>query len=130
MSSFPTLRSLGCAAGLLLSLATAQSQDHASHHAPAAAATSPAPAAATSPAPAAAADPALTEGVITRVDTRSGKLTIRHGAITHLDMPPMTMVFGLQDAQQAAQFKPGDPVRFRVEDQAGTLVITRIQPAS
>ena len=122
MSSFSTLRSLGCAAGLLLSLATAQAQDHASHHAPAAVATSPAPAA--------AADPALTEGVITRVDARSGKLTIRHGAITHLDMPPMTMVFGLQDAQQAAQFKPGDPVRFRVEDQAGTLVITRIQPAS
>ena len=124
MSSFSTLRSLGCAAGLLLSLATtqAQTQDHASHHAPATAAASPAPAA--------APDPALTEGVITRVDARSGKLTIRHGAITHLDMPPMTMVFGLQDAQQAAQFKPGDPVRFRVEDQAGTLVITRIQPAS
>lgn len=124
MSSFSPLRSLGCAAGLLLSLVTpqAQAQDHASHHAPAAAATSPAPAA--------AADPALTEGVITRVDARSGKLTIRHGAITHLDMPPMTMVFGLQDAQQAAQFKPGDPVRFRVEDQAGALVITRIQPAS
>lgn len=122
MSTFSTLRRLGCAAGLLLGLTTAQAQDHASHHAPAAAASSPAPAA--------AADPALTEGVITRVDTRSGKLTIRHGAITHLDMPPMTMVFGLQDAQQAAQFKPGDPVRFRVEDQAGTLVITRIQPAS
>jgi Cu/Ag efflux protein CusF len=124
MSSFSPLRSLGCAAGLLLSLATAQAQtpDHASHHAPAATASSPVPAAAT--------DPALTEGVITRVDARSGKLTIRHGAITHLDMPPMTMVFGLQDAQQAAQFKPGDLVRFRVEDQAGALVITRIQPAS
>lgn len=124
MSTFSTLRHLGCAAGLLLSLATAQAQaqDHASHHAPATAAASPAPAA--------APDQALTEGVITRVDARSGKLTIRHGAITHLDMPPMTMVFGLQDAQQAAQFKPGDPVRFRVEDQAGTLVITRIQPAS
>ncbi|MDH1765412.1 copper-binding protein [Comamonas aquatica] len=122
MSTFFTLRSLGCAAGLLLGMTTAQAQDHASHHAPAAAVSSPAPAA--------APDPALTEGVITRVDTRSGKLTIRHGAITHLDMPPMTMVFGLQDAQQAAQFKPGDPVRFRVEDQAGTLVITRIQPAS
>ncbi|MDH0362872.1 copper-binding protein [Comamonas aquatica] len=124
MSTFSTLRHLGCAAGLLLSLATAQAQaqDHASHHAPATAAASPAPAA--------APDLALTEGVITRVDARSGKLTIRHGAITHLDMPPMTMVFGLQDAQQAAQFKPGDPVRFRVEDQAGALVITHIQPAS
>ncbi|WP_042413284.1 copper-binding protein [Comamonas aquatica] len=124
MSTFSTLRHLGCAAGLLLGLATAQAQaqDHASHHAPATAAASPAPAA--------APDQALTEGVITRVDARSGKLTIRHGAITHLDMPPMTMVFGLQDAQQAAQFKPGDPVRFRVEDQAGALVITHIQPAS
>lgn len=126
MSTFSTLRRLGCTAGLLLGLTTAQAQaqtqDHASHHAPAATATHPAPAA--------APDPALTEGVITRVDARNGKLTIRHGAITYLDMPPMTMVFGLQDAQQAAQFKPGDTVRFHVEDQAGTLVITRIQPAS
>lgn len=120
MSSFFTLRSLGCTAGLLLSLATAQAQDHASHHAPAATASSPAPAAAT--------DPALTEGVITRVDARSGKLTIRHGEIANLGMPPMTMVFGLKDPALAQALQPGTKVVFRVEDTGGgNLLITHIE---
>lgn len=78
----------------------------------------------------ATAEAALTAGEVTRVDARSGKLTIRHEEIRNLDMPPMTMVFGLKDAAQIASFKPGDKVLFRAEDQAGALIITRIQPAS
>ena len=69
----------------------------------------------------------LTAGEVTRVDARSGKLTIRHEEIKNLGMPPMTMVFGLKDAAQAAQFKPGDKVRFHVEDNNGALTITRIK---
>ncbi|MEB5964571.1 MULTISPECIES: copper-binding protein [Comamonas] len=72
----------------------------------------------------------LTAGEITRVDGRTGKLTIRHEEIKNLDMPPMTMVFALSDSAQSASFKPGDKVRFRAEDRDGTLIITRIQPAS
>ncbi len=94
-------------------------QDH-SHHGSAAS---------TSSAPAADAAAVMTAGEITRVDTRTGKFTIRHEEIKNLGMPPMTMVFGLKDSAQAAQFKPGDKVRFHVEDNNGALTITQIEAA-
>ena len=75
------------------------------------------------------AEAVMTAGEITRVDARSGKLTIRHEEIKNLDMPAMTMVFGLKDAALAEQFMPGDKVRFHVQDEGGTLTITRIERA-
>lgn len=117
-----TLPTLTVALALLAGPALAQTSpaaDHA-HHGTAAGTV----AAATAPASA-----ALTDGEITRVDARAGKLTIRHGEITHLGMPPMTMVFALQDVAQAAQFQPGAKVRFQVVDDSGTLRITHIERA-
>ena len=104
------------ALGLLLTTAPAVAQnpaDHSSHAAPVASA---------------AAAAALTEGVITRLDARSGKLTIRHGEIANLGMPPMTMVFGLKDPALAQTLQPGTKVVFRVEDTGGgNLLITHIE---
>ncbi|CUB01471.1 copper-binding protein [Comamonas thiooxydans] len=100
----------------------ALAQDHSAHAGHGAAAGT------STTAPAAQAD-ALTAGEITRVDKRTGKLTIRHEEIKNLDMPPMTMVFALADASQSNDFKAGDKVLFRAEDKDGSLIITRIQPA-
>jgi Cu(I)/Ag(I) efflux system protein CusF len=104
------------ALGLLLAANPAAAQnpaDHSNHMAPAASA---------------AAGAALTEGVITRVDARSGKLTIRHGEIANLGMPPMSMVFGLKDPALAQTLQPGTKVVFRVEDTGGgNLLITHIE---
>ena len=72
----------------------------------------------------------LTAGEVTRVDARSGKLTIRHEEIKNLDMPPMTMVFALAESAKPAAIKAGDKVLFHAEEKEGTLIITRIQPAS
>lgn len=72
----------------------------------------------------------LTAGEITRVDARTGKLTIRHEEIKNLDMPPMTMVFALADSAKPVDFKVGDKVLFHVEERDSALIITRIQPAS
>ena len=119
-----TLPALTVALALLAGPALAQTSpaaDHA-HHGTAAGTT----AAATT---AASASAALTEGEITRVDARTGKLTIRHGDITNLGMPAMTMVFALQDAAQATQFQPGAKVRFLAVDDSGTLRITHIERA-
>ena len=102
--------------------APAMAQDHANHS------TTPAAAAVSMPSADAAA--VMTTGEITRVDARNGKLTIRHAEIKNLDMPAMTMVFGVKDAAQASKFKPGDKVLFHVEDDNGALTITRIQSAS
>jgi Cu/Ag efflux protein CusF len=72
-------------------------------------------------------DAMLTAGEVTRVDARSGKLTIRHEDIRNLDMPAMSMAFALKNPGAASDFKVGDKVLFHVEDDNGALRITRIE---
>ena len=121
------------ALGLSLALsAPAWAQDHSAHAGHGAAATAAAAPPAPTATPAAAgstADAVMAAGDITRVDARSGKLTIRHDDIQNLNMPAMTMVFSLKDPAQATQYKPGDKVRFHAEDNNGALLITRIELA-
>jgi len=114
-------------AGTMLTPALAQNHTDHANHGDAAPTVLTAPAAA--PAAAASADAVMTAGEITRVDKRGGKLTIRHEEIKNLDMPAMTMVFGLKDAALAEQFMPGDKVRFHVQDEGGSLRIARIELA-
>ena len=113
---------LATAAALWAGNALAQAADH-SHHAGHGAAP-----AATAAATASASND-LTDGEITRIDSRTGKLTIRHGEIKNIGMPPMTMVFALPKTAQASQFAVNDKVRFQVEDMGGTLTITQIERA-
>ncbi|MFM5065006.1 copper-binding protein [Aeromonas caviae] len=70
---------------------------------------------------------AMTQGVITRLDAASGKVGIRHEAITNLKMPPMTMVFRVADTDLLKDLKVGDAVRFHAENPAGKLTVTAIQ---
>ena len=56
------------------------------------------------------------DGTIRRIDTSGQKMTIKHEEIKELSMPPMTMVFRLKDPMWTAQFKVGDPIRFRAID--------------
>lgn len=72
--------------------------------------------------------PELSEGEVTRWDARSAKITLRHGELKNLGMPPMTMVFALRDPAQAGQVKVGDKVRFRAERVNGAFVVTRLEP--
>ncbi len=101
--------------GLPGSWVHAQGSDHDAHH---------------TETPAASGDSTqdLSEGEVTRWDARSGKITLRHGELKNLAMPPMTMVFTLRDPAQAATFKPGDKVRFRAERVKGVFVVTHIEP--
>ena len=72
----------------------------------------------------------LTEGEIRKIDKDAKKLTIRHGEIKSLDMPPMTMVFQVNDPAMLDKVKAGDMVRFAAEKTAaGRIVVTDIQPA-
>lgn len=69
----------------------------------------------------------LIKGTITRLDAASGKVGIRHEAITNLKMPPMTMVFRVADPAQLQGLKVGDEVLFHAENPAGKLTVTAIQ---
>lgn len=71
----------------------------------------------------------LADGEVRRVDRNAGKLTLRHGEIKQLAMPPMTMVFEVKDKAMLDALKPGDKVKFKAVDDNGKLTVTDIRPA-
>ena len=93
-------------------MAQQKAEDHSAHH----------PAAAT-------ASANMTEGEIRKVDREAKKLTIKHGEIKNLDMPPMTMVFQVKDVSLMDKLKAGDKIRFVAESTASGLVVTDIRSA-
>ena len=72
--------------------------------------------------------PGLTDGEVRKVDKETGKVTIRHGEIKHLEMPPMTMVFLAKDKSMLDQVKAGDKVRFMTIHENGQMIVTDLQP--
>ncbi|EHL21481.1 hypothetical protein KYG_17317 [Acidovorax sp. NO-1] len=115
---------LACALGPALAQAPAPADGHDSHH-PAAA-----PAAQGATDNPSADQSELSEGEITRWDPRTLKVTLRHGEIKNLEMPPMTMVFRVADAGVLGELKPGDKVRFQAEKRPpGTYHVTHIEKA-
>jgi Cu(I)/Ag(I) efflux system periplasmic protein CusF len=72
---------------------------------------------------------ALAEGEVKKVDKSAGKVTIKHGPLPALDMPPMTMVFRVKDPAMLEQLKAGDQIRFKAEKLGGNLTVTEYQPA-
>jgi Cu(I)/Ag(I) efflux system protein CusF len=69
---------------------------------------------------------AYTDGEVKRIDMSSGKITIKHGFIKSLDMPPMTMVFTVKEKALLNDIAVGDQVRFIVISDNGKMVITEI----
>ena len=71
----------------------------------------------------------MSDGEIKKVDKEAGKITVKHGPLVNLDMPPMTMVFQVKEPAMLAQVKPGDKVKFTVEKINGAFTITALQAA-
>ena len=74
--------------------------------------------------------PGLTDGEVRKIDREAGKLTIRHGEIKHLEMPPMTMVFVAKDKTMLDKLKVGDKVRFMTIHENGQMIVTDLQPGT
>ena len=70
-----------------------------------------------------------TAGEVRNVDKLSGQITLKHGEIKNLGMPPMAMVFEVKDRAILDTLKPGDKVRFKASYQAGKYIVTELQPA-
>ena len=71
----------------------------------------------------------LADGEVRKVDKDAGKITLKHGPIKSLDMPPMTMVFQVQDRALLDNVKPGDKVKFAARESAGAYIVTAIESA-
>jgi Cu(I)/Ag(I) efflux system periplasmic protein CusF len=70
-----------------------------------------------------------TDGEVRKVDKAAGKVTLKHGEIKNLEMPPMTMVFRVKDPAFLDQVAAGDKVRFDAEKIDGQYVVTAIRKA-
>lgn len=115
------LTHLTCAATLAMGLAVAapalaqhQGHDHSN-------------ASATAPAAADTTELPWAEAEIRRVDLAAGKLSLRHGEIKNLEMPPMSMVFTVQDKTQLDGLKVGDRIRFTADQIQGAYTVLRLE---
>jgi len=67
------------------------------------------------------------EGEVRKIEKAQGKLTLRHGELKALDMPPMTMVFRVKDAAMLDGLNVGDRVRFDADKVGGAYTVTAIR---
>lgn len=70
---------------------------------------------------------AMAEGVVRRIDLDNNKITIRHGDIKALDMPPMTMVFVAKQPAQLKNLAPGDEILFEAFEANGQYSVGKIK---
>jgi Cu/Ag efflux protein CusF len=69
----------------------------------------------------------LADGEVRKVDKDAKKITLRHGELKQLDLPPMTMVFQVKDPTLLDKVKAGDKVKFQAQNSGGTMVLTDIE---
>ena len=72
---------------------------------------------------------AASEGTVKKVDKAAGKITIKHGPLANLGMPPMTMAFRVSDPAMLDQVKAGEKVSFTAENVGDALTVTALEPA-
>ena len=71
----------------------------------------------------------MVDGEVRKVDKENKKLTLKHGEIKSLDMPPMTMVFRVKDPAMLDKLQVGDKVKFKAENIGGAMTVTVVEPA-
>jgi Cu(I)/Ag(I) efflux system protein CusF len=89
-----------------------KTDEHSSHHA--------------ASSPTAPAD-GMTDAEVRKVDLDAAKITLKHGEIKNLEMPPMTMVFNVRDKAMLGQVKAGDKVKFKAVNEAGKFTVTELR---
>ncbi len=112
-------------AGALLAPTLSAHAQHLNHHPAAPAVTASAPAGTATR----AQDLPMVNAEVRRVNAGAGTVTLKHGDIPNLDMPPMTMVFQVRDPSQLGPIKVGDQVRFTVDKINGAYTVIDLKPA-
>lgn len=67
------------------------------------------------------------EGEVRKIDKAQGKLTLQHGELKALDMPPMTMVYRVANAALLDNVAVGDRVRFDATRLNGSYTVTALR---
>lgn len=80
--------------------------------------------------PATPNDAAPSQGTVRRVDASARKLTIAHGPLENLGMPPMTMVFEVVESVSIDGISAGDKIRFVADESNGVFTVIRLEAAN
>ena len=72
----------------------------------------------------------LAQGEVRRIDLQSGKVTLRHGEIQSIDMPPMTMVFVAKPKSILNGLQIGDKIKFVAIEENSQYVVTKIEKSA
>ena len=64
---------------------------------------------------------------VRRIDKAARKVTLKHGEIKNLDMPPMSMVFQVKDPAQLDALQVGQKVRFQAVQENGAYWVVKIE---
>ncbi len=68
-------------------------------------------------------------GEITKLDKAAARVTLKHGEIKNLDMPPMTMVFRVTDPKMLDGLAVGQRIGFTAERINGQYTLTSVTKA-
>lgn len=68
-----------------------------------------------------------TDAEVRKLDKAQSKLTLKHGEIKNLDMPPMTMVFRVADPKMLEGLAVGDKIKVDVDKVNGQYTITALR---
>jgi len=66
------------------------------------------------------------DGTVEKIDFDAGKVTLRHGEIKSIDMPPMKMAFRVADPKWLQTLQVGDKVKFDAAKVNGQFTVTAI----
>ena len=75
------------------------------------------------------AQASMANGEVTKIDKANARITLKHGEIKQLDMPPMTMVYRVRAPQLLEGVAVGDRVRFAAERIDGNYTVTALSKA-
>lgn len=70
----------------------------------------------------------MVDAEVRKVDKDAGKITLKHGPITNLEMPGMTMVFRVKDPAMLDKVKEGDKIRITADKIGGAFTVMSIEP--
>lgn len=68
------------------------------------------------------------EAEVRRLDARGQRISLRHGPIPNLEMPPMTMFFRVTDPAMLDQVKAGERIRFSADRVNGQYTVMEWAP--
>jgi Cu/Ag efflux protein CusF len=71
----------------------------------------------------------MSQGEVRKIDAANQKITLRHGPIANIGMPPMTMVFQVRKPDQLDGLNVGDKVQFVADKQGSQYGVIELQKA-